>query len=124
MPATMTEQTAAEYFKSKLRFETTPHQLKADLEKGGVHVIDVRDRESYQEEHIPGAQNIPLEELSGNLRNLPKDKTMVTYCWNLTCALATKAALQLAEKGYKVQELVGGIEEWKKKDFPVERKAS
>ncbi len=113
------ETNAVDYFKSKLRFETTPHQLKADLEKGTVYLLDVRDRESFEKEHIPGANNIPSNELPRHLKTLPKGKVLVTYCWNLTCAMAPKAALQLAEKGFQVQELVGGIEEWRKK-FPTQ----
>ena len=113
---------AVDYFTAKLHFETTPHTLKHDLEKKRVFLLDVRDRESFNGEHIVGATNIPMTELPQNYKNLPKDKTLVTYCWNITCALAPKAALELAEKGFAVQELSGGIEEWKKKGFPVERK--
>lgn len=118
-PTKTLELNAVDYFKSKLQFETTPHQLKADMEMNRVYLLDVRDREAFQKERIPGACNIPLSELTQNLKSLPKNKTIATYCWNLTCATATRAALQLAEKGFRVQELVGGIAEWKSK-FPVE----
>ena len=55
------------------------------------------------------------------LATLPKDKTIVTYCGNLTCALAPKAALVLAEKGFKVMELFGGLQTWQEKGFPLEK---
>ena len=113
---------AVEYFREKLEFETTPHQLKAEMDKNRVFLLDVRDKESFNKEHIAGANNIPMAELPQNYKILLKDKTIVTYCWNITCALAPKAALELAEKGFTVQELVGGIDEWKKKGFPVEGK--
>lgn len=113
---------AVDYFSAKLKFETTPHTLKHDMENNGVFLLDVRDRDSFNGEHIVGATNIPMSEFPQNYKNLPKDKTIVTYCWNITCALAPKAALELAEKGFAVQELSGGIEEWKKKGFPVEGK--
>ncbi len=120
-PAKTAELNAVDYFKSKLRFETTPHTLKADLEAGKVYLVDVRGQEAFAKEHIPGAVNIPLAELPGQFKSLPKNKTIATYCWNLTCAMAPKAALQLAEKGFPVQELVGGIEEWRGQ-FPTEGK--
>ena len=110
---------AAEYFRTKLQFETTPHDLKRDMEAGKVILLDVRDEQAYKAERIPGAKNIPLTHLERHLAELPKNKTLVTYCWNITCAASTKAALILAEKGYQVQELVGGIGEWKTK-FPTE----
>ena len=114
-----TELSAADYFRAKLAFETTPFTLKYNLEKGKVVLVDVRDKADYVSERIPGAINIPLPELEKNLATLPKDKTIVTYCWHAACAMAPKAALFLAEKGFKVQELPGGLERWKNK-FPTE----
>ena len=118
-PVKTMEINAVDYFNAKLQFETTPHQLKADLDANRVYLLDVRDKESFTKERIPGAHNIPLSELTMHLKGLPKNMPIVTYCWNLTCSMAPKAALQLAEKGFRVQELIGGIEEWKAK-FPVE----
>ena len=114
------EMSAVDYFKAKLQFETTPHELSSALEKKSVFLVDVRDSDSYKKEHITGSVNIPFADMISNLSKLPKDKTIVLYCWNITCALAPKAALMLAEKGFKVQELVGGIAEWKSKGFSVE----
>lgn len=124
---------AAEYFKAKLAYEMTPWTLKGLLVDGtatscglkasDVLVLDVRSAEAYAEGHLPTALNIPLADLPGKLAALPKDKTLVTYCGNLTCALAPKAALVLAEKGFKVMELFGGLETWQQKGFRVEKNA-
>lgn len=116
------ELNAVDFFRAKLQFESTPHALKEGLEKGGVYLIDLRDAQSFAQEHIPGALNIPLAELSKNFSKLPKDKTLVVYCWDITCAMSAKGALQLAEKGFRVQELFGGLAEYKAK-FPVEKSA-
>ncbi|HVE13079.1 MAG TPA: rhodanese-like domain-containing protein [Elusimicrobiota bacterium] len=113
---------AADYFAARLAYDATPNDLKPRIERGEVVVLDVRDKESFGAEHIPGARNVPLEDLHKEFASLSKDKTVVTYCWNITCHLATKAALELAQKGFKTQELVGGIDEWKKRGMPVERK--
>jgi rhodanese-related sulfurtransferase len=112
---------AAEYLKAKLDYEASPYGLKETLENspGDVVLVDVRDEESFRKEHILGAANIPSAELVKRLADLPRDRTIVTYCWDMTCALAPKAALELAQKGFKVQFLAGGIEEWKKKGYPV-----
>lgn len=116
---------AADYIKAKLDYEATPFGLKETLENspGDVVLVDVRPEEAFRKEHILGAANIPAAQLVKRLADLPKDRTIVTYCWDMTCALAPKAALELAQKGFKVQFLAGGIEEWKKKGFPVKSAA-
>ncbi|MDD5304616.1 MAG: rhodanese-like domain-containing protein [Elusimicrobia bacterium] len=124
---------AVDYFSAKLAYEMTPWTLKGlvvdknttacGLKADNLLLLDVRSAEAYAENHIPGAINIPLTELVAKLGTLPKDKTIMTYCSNLTCALAPKAALVLAEKGFKVMELFGGIATWTEYGFPVVKKA-
>ena len=118
------EMSAVDYFKAKIRYETTPHELQRSLEEGKAALIDVRDKDAFKAEHIAGALNIPLAELEKNRSKLPRNKTIVSYCWNITCAMAPHAALRLAEKGFQVQELVGGLAEWKGKGFPTETGSS
>lgn len=115
---------AVDYFKAKLQFEQTPHGLDAIKNLPSLLILDVRDREAYSREHIPGAINIPLDELNDRIHELPREKTIVCYCWTITCALATKAALDLAHHGFKVQELIGGIDRWKVTGFKVEPERS
>ncbi|MEK7858662.1 MAG: rhodanese-like domain-containing protein [Elusimicrobiota bacterium] len=119
------ELTNVQYFQAKLAFEMTPWALKALLEKKAEEIclLDVRSPEAFAAAHLPTALNIPLADLVSKLNTLPKNKTIVTYCANLTCALAPKAALELARKGFKVQELMGGIATWQEQGFPVEKKA-
>jgi len=111
---------AVDYFKAKLQFENTPRGVREIMRLESVVVLDVRDRDAYAREHVPGAWNIPLAELPRKAASLPKDKTIVCYCWTITCALAPKAALELAHRGYKVQEMVGGIAAWKADGYPVQ----
>lgn len=117
---------AVEYFKAKLAYEMTPYALKGlliDKKATDILVLDVRSTESFDAGHVPGALNIPLMDLAGKLATLPKDKTIVTYCSTITCGLAPKAALVLAEKGFKVMEMYGGFATWTENGFPVEKKA-
>ncbi len=50
------------------------------LENKQVTLIDVRDVDSYRTRHIPGAMQIPLSFIAGEVPYLPKDKPIVTYC--------------------------------------------
>lgn len=116
---------AKSHFEEKLKVTLGPvemqHLMEDPQEKNNFTLIDVRSREGYQEEHVPGAINIPEEELENRLSEIPKDKAVIVYCWTITCHLAAHAGLTLAKHGYFVRELEGGIQEWKENDMPVER---
>jgi 3-mercaptopyruvate sulfurtransferase SseA len=58
----------------------TVEELRAALEKGSAIVVDVRGEDSYKAGHIKGALWIPINEIAGRTKELPKDKLIVTYC--------------------------------------------
>lgn len=111
------------YFEAKLAAELGPHNVKRLIDSGDRNflILDVRSHEGFREGHVPGAINIPFEELPGRLKELPKTKEIISYCWNVTCLLCTKASYVLASKGFKAREMIGGIESWKEAGFPIER---
>ena len=113
----------AKYFEAKLSAELGPHNVKRLLDENPnqVVVLDVRSRQGYAEGHLPGAMNIPFEDLPTRIKELPKSKEIITYCWDVTCLLCTKAAYVLTKKGYRAKEMLGGIAEWKNAGFPIER---
>src|SRR4051812_35301360 len=93
----------ANFFRTKMEAEWGPYDLKHALDaKANVIVLDTRDAESFAQEHIPSAINIPTAELSNRLNELPKDAEIVPYCWSVVCHLATRASLFLSEQGYRV----------------------
>lgn len=121
-PISSTER--ARFFQTKMDAEWGPYDLKGALDSRArdILVVDTRDAESYAQEHIPGAVNIPTDELPRRLGELAKNKEIVPYCWSVVCHLATRAALYLSQQGYTVHELAGGIEYWKNYKLPVEGK--
>ena len=58
----------------------TTIELRDALAKGTAVVVDVRGATVYQQSHIKGSINIPLEQFEAHLKDLPRDKTIVTYC--------------------------------------------
>jgi 3-mercaptopyruvate sulfurtransferase SseA len=48
--------------------------------KGDAFIVDVRNQASYDQGHIPGAKLMPSAQILDHLSELPRDKTIVTYC--------------------------------------------
>ncbi len=85
-------------------------------------LIDVREYFEYRGSRIKGAVNIPS---SGNIDfagdTLSRDLALFLYC--TTGYRSSRVASRLSEKGFrKVYNLEGGITQWKKDGFPVEKK--
>ncbi len=52
---------------------------KEMLKNGGV-IVDVRTKGEYNSGHIKGSINIPLDQLSGNLKKFKTDQPIITCC--------------------------------------------
>ena len=115
-----------EYFRTKLEYEIAPAVLKKLLDRmpNNVCVLDVRDAAQYDAGHIPGARSVPSGALVSSFYTLPKDKAIVTYSADLACGRSPQAALELAQKGFQVQHLIGGFAEWGRRGFPIEMSPS
>lgn len=51
-----------------------------ELSKNGAQIIDVRTKGEYQQGHIKGSVNIPLQSLPGSISKISKDKPVITCC--------------------------------------------
>ena len=58
----------------------TIDELETMIKKGEAFIVDVRNQAMYDAGHIPGSRLIPAAEILNHLSELPKDKTIVTYC--------------------------------------------
>jgi rhodanese-related sulfurtransferase/predicted transcriptional regulator len=112
------------YFRQRDSLEPVSRQeLSRRLRDGLVTVIDTRPNAEFAAGHLPGAINIPLSELSGRLRQLPRDHDIVAYCRGQYCVLAYEAVAELRRRGYKAFRLEEGYPEWKAAGLPVEDSA-
>lgn len=115
---------AVDYFAAKVAYEMTPYALKrllSDEKAAGLLVLDARSPEAYAQGHIPAAVNIPLADLPAQAASLPQEKTIVAYGATMVCGLGPKAALLLAQKGFQVMQLAGGLATWTDNGFPLEK---
>ncbi len=55
-------------------------EAKALHEQGRAVIVDVRDKGSYDSGHVAGALHIPTDALLVRMNELPRDKTIITYC--------------------------------------------
>jgi rhodanese-related sulfurtransferase len=53
------------------------------LVEGGAQLIEVLPREEYEEEHLPGAINLPLRRIEAEARDrLDPDRPLIVYCFD------------------------------------------
>ena len=109
------------YITARDDLETIPAaELLRRSKQGLVTVLDVRPAKEFAAGHLPGAINIPVEELTKRIRNFPKGREVVAYCRGTYCLLSVDAVAFLRKKGYKARRLEEGFPEWKASGLPVE----
>lgn len=81
-----------------------------ELVKNGALLLDVRTTDEYAAQHVPGAKNIPVDQLAARLGDLgPTSRPIVVYC--RSGARSARAAGILRQAGYDVHD-IGGIHGW------------
>jgi rhodanese-related sulfurtransferase/predicted transcriptional regulator len=95
-------------------------ELLKRMKSKNVVILDVRPEAEFNNGHIAGAINIPVEQLATKLKKLPKQKEYVAYCRGPFCVFADEAVQLLTKKGFKAKRLVEGFPDWKIKGLPVE----
>lgn len=99
-----------------------PAELAAQIEAGDAPtVLDVRTPEEFASGHVPGAINIPHDELAGRLDELAfaRDSEIVVHCEG--GGRASRAEAVLVEAGFSdVRDLDGHMQAWREGGYPVE----
>lgn len=96
--------------------------LAARIEAGDAPLIlDVRSHDEYEAGHVPGAVNIPHDELPTRLDEISASKSdeIVVYCHSGRRAGAAESTLQ-AEGYTQVRDLEGHWQGWSSTDLPIE----
>jgi rhodanese-related sulfurtransferase len=87
-----------------------------------LFLLDVRTPEEFAAGHVPGAVNIPHDQVAARLAEVPKDKDVVLYCHS--GRRAGLAADTLAAHGYKrLSHLEGDMQGWTATGRSVEASA-
>ena len=105
--------------------EVSKERLRVVLDTGTAILIDARGESEFAEGHLPGALNIPYENLFDHTATLdyevPRDATVIVYCTSVTCDLGDKLARELRLMDYERVVLYrGGWDEWSEAGYPTE----
>lgn len=88
------------------------------LVEGEAILLDVRQLDEFDAGHAPMATLVPLSELPDHLDELPRDALIVCVC--RSGGRSKRAALFLAEQGFDVANVEGGMLAWASADLPLE----
>jgi len=97
-----------------------PIEVAQLLKEGAIVAIDTRDEAAFKRARLPGAQNIPLDQIQGRLAELH----MFAGQPMLYCRAGDKSkelALALGEQGMPMAFLDGGLLAWEAEGLPIER---
>lgn len=114
-----------DYYLERDSFEpVTRKELMKLVKTGQVTVLDVRPQDEYELGHLPGAVNIPFDELKQRLAELDPGMEIVAYCRAPFCVMAFEAVAYLRQKGFNIRRLEDGYPQWRVAGMPVVRSNS
>ena len=93
----------------------TLDQLKLKMRSGNIVLLDVRPKHEFAAGHIPGAINVPIDDMAKHIKDLKKSKQYIAYCRGSFCVFADDAVNLLVKKGFKATRLEEGYPDWKLK---------
>jgi membrane protein DedA with SNARE-associated domain/rhodanese-related sulfurtransferase len=110
---------------SELRMaRITVDELHQKQEAGESPIIlDLRSRVELLENPalIRGARHLTMDELQLRQEEIPRDRDIILYCSCPNEVSSAKAALLLHRRGIlRVRPLLGGIDAWRKRNYPME----
>ncbi|MDH6228092.1 rhodanese-like domain-containing protein [Streptomyces sp. MJP52] len=118
---------AAAHFAASLALHADVSDVAAALAAAGPDgdpgfaLVDTRSTQAWDQGHVPGALHLPTALVDRTAdRLLDPAVPVVTYCWGPGCNGATRAALALSLRGYRVKEMLGGFEYWVREGFAYE----
>ena len=101
----------------------TRDELQAAIANGEVTVVDALPASYFEQQHLPGAVNLYVEEAADRAAEVLPDKNaaIVTYCSNESCPNSEGVARTLTRLGYtNVRKYREGIQDWVEAGLPTE----
>ena len=103
--------------------EVTVHDVKGQIDhRAPVTIVDIRERDEYEQGFIPRAEWVPRGFLELRVEDVvpERDREVIIYCAGGT--RSAMAARSLEELGYtRVSSMAGGFRSWKNAGYAFER---
>lgn len=110
---------------SRIKLISIEELLEMQVNDQDFKLVDVLSEKGFNEGHIPGAINIPIDNLNeGTLleKQITQDDTIIVYCASYACQKSTKAAKRLLEMGYeKTFDFKAGKRGWRRAGLQLEK---
>ena len=114
------EQAARGYLGDMAELEPVAQdELFRRMGEGQVLVLDVRPEAEYAAGHIPGAVNVPHDQLAARIADLPGGTDIVAYCRGRYCVFTPDAVRLLRAHGFPARPLDGGLPGWRMAGLPI-----
>ena len=100
--------------------EISPEDAAAKMKSGEAVIVDVREKEEWDGEHIPDATHLSRGTIELEIQEKFPDlnKTIITHCGG--GGRSALAAESLQKMGYKnVRSMAGGFKAWKAAGLPT-----
>jgi rhodanese-related sulfurtransferase len=102
-------------------------ELTVSEYRSGLHgqpqdhtLVDVRTREEFRMGHLPGAVNIPLDQLARRVKEVPAGVAVVVVCATGNRSVTGSRIIAGAGSYPKVYNLKGGTMAWARQGYPIE----
>jgi membrane protein DedA with SNARE-associated domain/rhodanese-related sulfurtransferase len=106
----------------------TVDELRRKQDAGEAMVIlDLRSAAEVEQDGslIRGAVHLRPEDIYERHHEIPRDREIIVYCSCPNEVTSARVAQLLQKKGFsRVRPLLGGIDAWRKQNYPVESRAS
>jgi rhodanese-related sulfurtransferase len=100
--------------------EISPQDAAAKLSTGEAVIVDVREKDEWDEEHIPGAMHMSRGTIELDIEEKDADPDEMIICQCGGGGRSALAAESLQKMGYKnVRSMAGGFKAWKSAGLPT-----
>jgi phage shock protein E len=100
--------------------EISPQDAAAKLSSNSAVVVDVRDKDEWDEGHIPGATHMSRGTIEFDIEEKVPDTNAMIICHCGGGGRSALAAENLQKMGYKnVRSMAGGLKAWKAAGLPT-----